>query len=163
MRLSNAKKSLVCCLVLFIFAAGLRAEDAMYWVGNFGPISLGHITSQADIKTAGSTAILYTTGDCEISADRTAAANLTGPGGSTLITEYKLEFDGTGSSKTGAATVDFTAYDTFLSSPLRITHVPMDDDVVVTLTVRAANYPHNLANAGDYTAAQTLTVHWAGI
>jgi hypothetical protein len=152
------------CFLFVLFAAGpMAAEDALYWVGNFNPISLGNLTGQSDVKTAASSATLFTTGDCEISADRTVAARLSGPGSDSLITEYKLEFDGTGSGKTGAAAVDFTTYDTFLASPVRITHVPFDDDVVITVSVRAANYPNNLANAGDYTATQTFTVYWAGL
>jgi hypothetical protein len=161
-KIKMSSRYFFCCLIIFITATLLFAEDSMYWVGNFGPISLGHLTTQADIKTASSSTTLFTTGDCEISADHTVAARLSGPAGCTLITEYKLEFDGDGSGKTGAATVDFSTYDTFLASPLRITHVPYDDDVVITLSVRARNNPNNLADAGDYTAAQTLTVHWVG-
>jgi hypothetical protein len=147
---------------LIVCASRLSAEDAMSWVSNFGPISLGPLTTQAEVKTASSTATLVTTGDCEISADQSSVAQLSGPGGDTLITEYKLECDGDGGTHTGGAMVDFTAYDTFLASPAMIRHVPSDDEVVVTLWVRAKNYPNYLANAGDYTATQTLTVHWTG-
>ena len=44
----------------------------------------------------------------------------------------------------------------------RIPAVPDDNDVKVTLSVRAKNYTNQLANASEYTATQTLTVTWAG-
>ena len=135
----------------------------MYWVGSFGLISIGNITTQSDIRTASASATLFTSGDCEISADRTIAARLTESGGDSLITEYKLEFDGNGSSNTGGPTVNFAAYDTFISSPVRITHILYDDEVSITLSVRARNNPNNIANAGTYSAAQSLTVSWAGL
>jgi hypothetical protein len=74
----------------------------------------------------------------------------------------RFEFDGDGVSKTGGPTVDFTSYDSFLSSPVSVTYVPDDNDVVVTLHARASNYSNQLANAGTYTATQTLTAHWVG-
>jgi hypothetical protein len=156
-------KHIVCCLIISVGARTLHAEDAMYWEGSFGQISLGNLSTQADVKTASASVVLFTTGDCEISGNRTIAAKLSGPGGDSLITEYKLEFDGNGSGNTGAATVDFTAYDTFTSSPVIITHVFSDDEVSITLSVRASNYPNNVANAGSYSASQTLTVSWAGL
>ncbi len=153
----------VCGMIVFLASSTLSAEDAMYWVGGFGPIPIANISTQADIKTASASAVLFTTGDCEISAEHTVAAKLTGPGGDTLVTEYKLEFAGNGSGNTGASTVNFSSYDTFISSPVRITHAIFDDQVTITLSVRAGNYPNNIANAGIYSASQTLTVSWAGL
>jgi len=137
-------------------------EDFMYWESNFASIVLPNITTQSGGQSGGSSITLFTSGDAEISADNTDATRLTEPGGDSLYTEYKLEFDGDGASKTGGPTVDFTSYDSFLNSPVPVTYVPDDNDVEVTLSVRASNYPGQLANAGEYTATQTLTVHWVG-
>lgn len=150
------------CGLVILFSTKTIAEDSMYWMGNFGEVSLGNLATQSDIKTASASVVLFTTGDCELSANRTIAARLSGEGDN-LITEYKLEFDGNGSSKTGSSTVDYESYDNFISSPLIITHVSFDDQVSITLSVRARNNPNNIANAGNYSATQTLTVSWAGL
>jgi len=147
--------TLICC-------AQLSGQDFMYWESNFSPITLLNIENRDRVREGSSFTTLFTSGDAEISADNTAAARLNGPGGDGLYTEYKLEFDGDGSSETGRATVDFTSYDSFLSPAVLVTYVPDDNDVQVTLSVRASNYPNELANAGEYTATQTLTVYWVG-
>jgi len=148
-------------LTLICFAL-LMGADFMYWDGNFSLIALPNIQTRVQVREGSSYTVLCTSGNAEISADNTDAARLTEPGGDSLRTEYKLEFDGDGVSKTGGPTVDFTSYDSFLSSPVSVTHVPDYNDVQVTLSVRASNYPDQLANAGDYSATQTLTVHWIG-
>jgi len=140
----------------------LMCADFMYWDGNFGPIALLNIQNRYQVREGSSYTILFTSGDAEISADNTDAARLTEPGGDSVYTEYKLEFDGDGVSKTGGSTVDFTSYDSFLSSPVSVTYVPDYNDVQVTLSARASNYSEQLANAGDYSATQTLTVSWVG-
>ena len=140
----------------------LMGADFMYWDGNFSPITLQNIGNRDQVREGNSQITLFTSGDAEISADNSDAARLTEPGGDSLYTEYKLEFDGDGVSNTGGTTVDFTSYDSFLSSPVSVTYVPDYNDVQVTLSVRASNYPEQLANAGTYTATQTLTVHWVG-
>jgi hypothetical protein len=144
------------CLPLFMGA------DFMYWSGNFSPIALGNIGNRDQVCQGSSQVTLFTSGDAEISADNTDAARLAEPGGDSLYTEYKLEFDGDGVSKTGGSTVDFTGYDLFLSSPATVTHIPDDNDVQVTLYVRASNYTGQMADAGNYSATQTLTVYWIG-
>lgn len=151
----------VVTLTLICFPLFMGA-DFMYWDGNFGPIALLNIQNRDQVREGSSYTILFTSGNAEISADNTDAARLTEPGGDSLRTEYKLEFDGDGVSKTGGPTVNFTSYDSFLSSPVSVTHVPDYNDVKVTLSARASNYPEQLANAGTYTAIQTLTVHWVG-
>lgn len=140
----------------------LMGADFMYWDSNFSPIALLNIQNRDQVREGSSYTILFTSGDAEISADNTDAARLTEPGGDSLYTEYKLEFDGNGASNTGGPTVDFTSYDSFLSSPVSVAHVPDDNDVQVTLSARASNYPDQLANADTYTATQTLTVSWVG-
>ena len=134
----------------------------MYWSGNFSPIALANIGNRDQICQGSSQVTLYTSGNAEISADNTDTARLTKAGGANLYTEYKLQFDGDGVSQTGGSTVDFTSYDLFLSSPSTVTHISGDNAVQVTLHVRASNYANDVADAGTYTATQTLTVHWVG-
>ncbi len=152
---------IVVILILICFPLLLGA-DFMYWSGNFSPIALQNIGNRDQVRQGSSQVTLFTNGDAEISADNTNAARLTEVGGVSLYTEYKLEFDGNGTSKTGGSTVDFTSYDSFLNPSVSVTHVPDDNDVQVTLSVKVSNYPNELANAGDYSATQTLTVSWVG-
>ena len=149
------------CFIL-ICSGLLMSQGFMYWESNFGPITLANIATQNGVSEGESQVKLFTSGDAEISADNTDAARLTGPGDDSLYTEYKLKFDGNGTSKTGGSTVSFTSYDSFLVTPAYVTHIPDDNDVKVTLSVKASNYTGQLANAGTYTATQTLTVHWVG-
>jgi hypothetical protein len=143
-------------------AATTEGGTFMYWSGNFGEIALENIASRDQVCNASSQVTLSMNGDVEISADNSDTARLVEAGGDHLYTEYKLEFDGDGISATGASTVDFTGYDSFLSSPITVTYIPDDNDVQVTLTARASNYPGQLANTGNYTATQTLTATWVG-
>ena len=134
----------------------------MYWSGDFNDITVTeHITTQNSVVSGSSTTTLYTSDDAEISADNSATAQLS-LGSCTLVTEYRLTFDGDGSSATGSSTVDWTSYDSFLSPAAGITHISDDNDVEVTLYVRASNQANQLADAGTYTATQTLTAHWVG-
>jgi len=149
------------CLTL-ICSELLMSQGVMYWESNFDPIALANITTRDGVSEGEAQVMLFTSGNAEISADNTDAARLTGPGGDSLYTEYKLKFDGNGVNKTGGLQVSFTSYDSFLSSPASVMHVPGDDDVKVTLSVKASNYANQLANAGTYTATQTLIVHWVG-
>jgi hypothetical protein len=138
-------------------------QDFMYWESNFDPLTLPNITMQAGESEGEAEVMLFTSGDAEISADNTTTAQLSSAT-DTLFTEYKLSFDGDGTTKTGGSTVDFSSYDSFLNTPAYVTYVTDDNDVKVTLSVNAKNYsyPDQLANAGTYSATQTLTVHWVG-
>jgi len=131
---------------------------------SYADIALSAITSTTDTPSGSRDFTLYTNCNCEISATNTAAVQLENEGASTdtLVTEYQLAYDGDGISSTGGATVDFTSYDSFLSSPAQVTYVLDDDGVTVTLYARASNYANQLANAGTYSATQTLTAHWVG-
>lgn len=140
--------------------ATVEGEKFMYWIGNFGEIALANIENRDQVCNASSQVTLSMNGDVEISADNSDTARLVESGGDHLYTEYKLEFDGDGVNTTGRETVDFTSYDSFLSSPVTITYVPDDNEVQVTLSARASNYPGQLANTGNYTATQTLTATW---
>jgi hypothetical protein len=139
----------------------VTVAEIMEWESDFSAISLANITSQATTVSDTSTMTLYTNGDVDITADRSTNAELIGPDSDTLVTEYGLAYDGNGVAATGGSTVSFTTYDAFLSSASSVTHVPGDGAVEVTLSVRASNAAGTLANAGLYSATQTLTASWA--
>jgi hypothetical protein len=139
----------------------VTVADIMEWEANFPPIALADITSQGASVTGSATITLYTNGDVDISADNTTAAQLTGPASDTLVTEYALAYDGDGVTNTGGLAVLWTLYSSFLGVASRVTHVPGDGAVDVTLSVRASNAGGTLANAGAYAATQTLTATWA--
>lgn len=152
------------CFILICSALLVQGAPPvqMRWQGFFGGITLQDIQTRDQVSTGSSSITLVTTGDAEISAENGEDARLTEPEGDSLYTEYKLEFDGDGASSTGGTTVNFTSYDSFLTSPAQVTHVLDDDQVTVTLSVRASNYANQLANAGTYSATQTLTAAWVG-
>jgi hypothetical protein len=124
--------------------------------GNFETIAIDPITNQADTPSASKSLVLYTNCDLDITADNSATAQLTKTT-DTLVTEYKLEYDKNGTNGTGGATVDWTLYNNFLTTPSAVTHVSLDGAVNVTLSARASNDAGNVADAGNYTATQTLT------
>jgi hypothetical protein len=105
---------------------------------------------------------LYTNGDLTISADNSAASELSESNGDILVTEYQLSYDGDGLASTGGSTVTWTTYDAFLSTPSAVTHVAGDGTVLVTLECRASNATATLADAATYSATQTLTASWSG-
>jgi hypothetical protein len=149
-------------VVLLAGGDAAPAQEQMYWDSNFPSMSLAAITSRTDAPTDSATARLVTTGDCELSADNSATAQLSEAGGDTLTTEYRLTFDGDGSSATGGAEVAYTSYGGFLSPAATVTHVEGDDDVNVTLYVRAQIPAGDVADAGSYSATQTITASWVG-
>jgi hypothetical protein len=152
---------IIAVILILIFLPLLMGADFMYWESDFAPIVLPNLTTQSASEAGSSNVTLFTSGDAEISANNSTTARLSSATDS-LVTEYKLTFDGDGSSATGGSTVDWTAYDSFLTIPAAVTYVPDDNDVVVTLEIRASNYSDDLADAGTYTATQTLTVSWVG-
>jgi hypothetical protein len=135
------------------------------WATDFATIDLAPITAQGTTPSKGKTVTLYTNGNLVITADNTSAAKLklgTDPN-QTLVTSYMLTDDGDGSSTTGGADeVAYTGYATFLTSGggYAITHKAGDGDDVITLNAKAANPPASIADAGNYTATQTLTATW---
>lgn len=133
----------------------------MEWVSNFPAIAISNITAKNSTPSASQSAELHTNGNVDITADNTTTAQLSN-GTDTLVTEYKLEFDGDGVSATGGSEVDWTAYNTFLNSAVVVTYYSGDEYVNVTLHARASNAAGDVADAGDYSAMQTLTVSWVG-
>ena len=160
----NARKIMAFALALYglahCFAVG--GQEEMYWESNFGPIVLAGISQRDQTPEGSSTARLILTGDVSLSADNSDTARLAGPGGDYLITEYALQFDGDGQSATGRPDVGYTSYDSFISTEVTVTQVGVDSDVEVTLKVRASMNAADVANAGTYTATQTLTASWVG-
>ena len=159
------RASLPAALAIAISAASacLAATDQMNWQsGQFGAIALSAITTRTGVSTGSATLALTMTGDAQISADNSGNAELRGPDGAALVTEYDLSFDGNGSSATGRANVPYAPYSSFLNPPVRITHVPGDDEVMVTLSVRASPPSGVPLNAGSYAATASLTVSWVG-
>ena len=139
----------------------VTVSTIMEWAGNFAGISLTpSISGQADTPEGSQTQTLYTNCDLAISANNAAAAQLTSTTDS-LVTKYKLSYDGDGSTETGGTdVVIWTDYDTFLSTASAVTHVSTDGAVNVTLYVQASNPNGEAADAGSYTAVQTLTASW---
>lgn len=134
----------------------------MEWEGNFSNINLAQITSRTDAPTGSASVNLYTNGDVSVSADNGATAQLDDGGGSTLVTEYQLAYDGDGSGATGGTDVGWTAYGSFLDPASNVTHYSGDGVVQVTLSVRASNPTGDVADTGSYSATQTLTASWSG-
>ena len=126
---------------------------------NFETIAIDPITAQGSTPSASKSLVLYTNCDVDITADNTAAAQLTKTT-DTLVTEYKLEYDGDGDPDTGGTNVGWTDWTTFLSGGSAVAHVSLDGAVEVTLFARASNDTGNVADAGAYTALQTLTATW---
>ena len=151
----------VFCIVTFVLSELVIGQSFMYWDSNFNPITLASITSKNQVSEGESTVQLNLNGDAEITADNTETAQLT-CGGDNLVTEYKLVFDGDGSGATGGAGTSYETYDTFLTTAAQINYILDDEEVEVTLYVRASNYSDDIPDAGTYTATQTLTVHWVG-
>ena len=153
-------------LVLIFLPMLVCAVDFMYWdVAGFSPdpIALANITNQAQTQQGSSVITLFTNGDAEISADNAVS----GPAELScatdeLVTEYMLAFDGNGSAATGGTDTSYETYDAFLATPAAVTWVADDNDVEVTLWVRASNNAGEAADADTYNAIQTLTVSWTG-
>lgn len=137
------------------------AADYIYWENDFDNINLS-ISSRDSEPNDSAMATLGLTGDVDITADNNDTAQLSSAT-DVLITEYRLIFDGDGSSISGGASeTTWTAYNSFLSPAVTVTHISDDDEVVVTLHVQASNPAGEVADAGSYTATQTLTLSWAG-
>jgi len=160
-------------LAIILLPMAICAENGYQW-GTVTDIDIdtqdGHITKQSDIRV-GSTAITMSISGADteaiITADNSSAAQLKDTDGGatdTLVTEYKLEFDGNGSSESGGTNTEYATYDTFLSGGgVEVKYSNNDYDVVVTIYVRVSNRSDNVADAGVYSATQTLTVMWDGI
>jgi hypothetical protein len=148
--------------ILLVCLPLLLGADYLYWDDDhFATIAIANITNRGDTPSASQSLVLYTNVDATITADTGTAAQLTHEtSGDTLVTEYMLTFDGDGVSATGGAPTSYQSYEQFLTTPAAINYFTDDNDVTVTLHVRASNSDGTLADAGLYEATQTLTVSW---
>ncbi|MCK4373797.1 MAG: hypothetical protein KAX19_00670 [Candidatus Brocadiae bacterium] len=136
-------------------------DTIMEWEADaFPAIDLGTMTGQTDVLPGSAALVLYTNGDLVISADNTAAAELSEGGGDVLYTEYSLAYDGNGVGATGGSSVAWTVHGSFLNSASSVTHIAGYGAVQVTLGARASNAAGTLADSGNYSAIQTLTASW---
>lgn len=154
-------KSFVCYILVLTLVSMHVYADFMTLSGDFDGIVLANITSQGQVSEDSSTVTLSLDGDAEITADNSILSQLS-CATDTLVTEYKLSFDGDGSSATGGSNTSYETYDSFLSTPSDVTHVVSDDDVDVTLFVKVRNNSNEVADSDTYLATQTLTVTWTG-
>jgi len=152
--------------------------DIVEWSNDsFPAINLGNLTAQVSQVQGSASLVLYTNKDVQIVADNSDAAVLSKDSVHTLVTQYKLQYDGLGEDQTGGRTAGWTDYDQFLVNGSGVTYIPGDGAVEVILSVKAlrpcpAGTLENTAPvssvedrnggavSGDYTARQTLTVCW---
>ena len=165
MRLKNSY--IVITLLALVFSPAIICAVNGYQWSSHGfdpnPISLKKISHQADVSEGSAiiTLDVNTTEGATITADHGPNAQLHSTRtNDTLVTEYKLSFDRNGSNGTGGSNTEYESYDTFLTTPAVIIYYGSDNDVVVTLWVRASNTGGKLADSGSYSARQTLTVSW---
>ena len=143
----------------------VTVDNIMEWAGDFTDITIAtHITAKSSAPVGSGTATLYTNGDVHITADITTAAQLKlgSDPNQILLTSYKLTDDGDGTNTTGGTDQgSYTLHGSFLlSSPYAITHVAGDGADIITLWAQAENPSGEVADAGDYSAIQTLTASW---
>ena len=135
-------------------------EDANN-LGDFDTIAITpNITAQADTPEASQSLVLYTNCTVNITADNTGPALLThdGPSLDTLVTKYKLDYDfEADGTDTWGVEAGWAEHDVFLAGGSAVKHETLDGAVAVTLSARASNAAGTLADAGNYTATQTLT------
>jgi len=149
----------------------VTVDQICEWEGAaFADIDLALIDDQGDTPESSATYTLWINCNVALTADNTATAELdnTGPptsGSDTLITEYKVTYDGDGDPDTGGTDTAYATYDNFISGAgSAITHYDGDGAVEVTLWARASNDStghKEVSDAGVYKATQTLTAAWA--
>jgi len=143
----------------------VTVNTIMEWsAASYTDITLTPIAAQSDDPEGSTNFTLYTNGDVHITADITTAAQLTlgADPNQTLVTSYMLKDNGDGTNTTGGDDeTDYTLYSSFLSSPAyAIIHVAGDGADVITLWAKAENPSGEVADAGVYSATQTLTASW---
>jgi hypothetical protein len=156
------KYHIVIAVLALAFSPAIICAQYLWHSHSFGTISLGNISHQGDVQEGSATIILDVNGPFEarITADNSPAAQLHNAT-DTLVTGYWLTFNGNGITATGGSDTSYETYDFFLKdTPANIKYVPGHDTVEVTLHVRANNTADNVADSGEYTATQTLTVTW---
>ena len=126
---------------------------------SFPGIDLGSLTVKNKQAIGETTLTLYTNGDVTITADNSNTTELSfGP--HTLLTKYKLRYDGSGVKQTGGRPTTWCSFDTFLKESTDIVHIPTDGAVEIILSVKASIENIYRENSGQYNAIQTLTACW---
>ena len=136
------------------------ANIAEWADAGFQDIHLAELTPGSSEVSGSSSLRLYTNSDVKITADNSAAAQLSKDASHKLATEYKLEYDASGTNGTGGATVVWSDYDSFLREGSIVTHAGGDGAVEIILSVRVSKDKWAADDAGQYTATQTLTACW---
>ncbi|MFC1677929.1 hypothetical protein ACFL3G_12825 [Planctomycetota bacterium] len=127
---------------------------------NFSDIDLGRITPKRKYGLGKAEFQLHTNGDVEITVDNNNNAELLLGTGDKLLTEYKLQYNGSGVDQTGGKTMPWSQHDKFLKKASPVVHISGDGDVMVMLSVRASLKNKKPKQTGIYTATQTLTACW---
>lgn len=127
---------------------------------DFPPIKLPDLTPENSRVSGSARLCLYTNGDVTITADNSHTARLSKDASHKLVTEYKLEYDASGTGLTGGSAVAWSEYDSFLTKGSTVKHISGDGTIEVILSVRASYNSEAPPTPGDYTATQTLTVCW---
>jgi hypothetical protein len=162
-RLKNSY--IVITLLALVFSPAAICAQFLWSSHIFGPITLPKMSHRGDVCENHASIIMdvnKTLSNIQISANNTehGPAELTN-GKDRLVTEYKLTFDGDGIHQhSGGADTEYVDYKSFLLPAVAVKYVYDDNQVVVTLWVRASNYADKVADFGSYTATQTLTVSW---
>jgi hypothetical protein len=129
--------------------------DIAEWSDTSPPaINLTNPTAQNN-QVSGKTSLgLYTNGDVKITANNSVSAQLSKDNNHKLATEYKLEYD------TSGTITAWSSYDSFLGNDSTVKHISCDGTIEVTLSVRVSNGSKTLEDSDEYSATQTLTVCW---
>jgi hypothetical protein len=122
--------------------------------------NLAELTTQNNPSSGNATLTLCTNGNVSITADNSDTAQLTKNTTHKLVTQYKLEYNGSGVNETGGTTTDWSNYSSFLDKGSQVIHISGDGAVEVTLSVRASLENIQAEDCGQYNATQTLTVYW---
>lgn len=136
------------------------ADTAEWSNTSFPSINLETLSGR-NRESAGSASLsLYTNGDVKLVADNSESAQLSKDASHNLATQYKIQTDGDGASQTGGADLDWASYDRFLDKGISLKHVRGDGAVEITLSVKVSKDSFTPGDAGQYSAAQTLTACW---
>lgn len=104
---------------------------------SFPKIDLGSPTVKNKQAIGETILTLYTNGNVTIKADNSDTSELSfGP--YTLLTKYKLKYDGSGVEQTGGRPTAWHSFDTFLAEGTDIVHISTSGAVDVILSVRAS-------------------------
>lgn len=114
----------------------VTVDQIVEWEGAaYAAINLTTIDDKGDTPDGNSVYTLWLNCDVTLTADNTAAAELDNdpPGSDTLVTEYKVTYDGDGDPDTGGTDTTYETYNNFISGGSAITHYDGDGAVEIRL------------------------------